>query len=101
MGRAVHIHFKARLYAASQKTYEFTSQFFFDDTLTDTVYAQNSPYDTRRSRDTRNSNDGIYQQTVSGGTGKKSGDLLLLETAQAEKAANGYVGTLDIGVTLT
>jgi protocatechuate 3,4-dioxygenase beta subunit len=101
MGRAVHIHFKVRLYAGSQKTYEFTSQFFFDDTLTDAVYAQQAPYNTRRSRDTRNSADGIYQQAVNDGTGRKSRDLLLLQAAPAAKAADGYVGTLDIGVTLT
>src|SRR5712691_7192998 len=29
-GRAVHIHFKVRLYSGSQQSYEFTSQFFFD-----------------------------------------------------------------------
>ena len=42
-GRAVHIHFKLRLYAGSSKTYEFTSQLFFNDALTDSVYTQ-SPY---------------------------------------------------------
>src|SRR5207253_608222 len=88
-GRAVHIHFKVRLFAGSQKTYEFTSQFFFDDTLTDTVYAQNAPYNTRGSRDVRDSTDGIYQQTVNDGTGRKSGDLLLLQVTPAEKAADG------------
>src|SRR5688572_1731153 len=30
-GRAVHVHFKLRLYAGSTTTYEFTSQFFFDE----------------------------------------------------------------------
>jgi hypothetical protein len=101
MGRAVHIHFKVRLYAGSQKTYEFTSQFFFDDTLSDTVYAKQAPYSTRRSRDMRNSTDGIYQQPADDGTGRKSGDLLLLQVAPAAKVADGYVGTLNIGVTLT
>jgi protocatechuate 3,4-dioxygenase beta subunit len=96
-GRAVHIHFKVRVYAGTTKSYEFTSQFFFDDTVTDTVYTQ-APYNTRGSRDTRNSTDGIYQQAVSDGTGRKSGDLLLLPVTQADQ---GYVGTLNIGVTLT
>jgi protocatechuate 3,4-dioxygenase beta subunit len=58
-GRAVHIHFKLRLYAGSTKSYEFTSQFFFDDTLTDTVQAQ-SPYNAKGQRDVRNTDDGIY-----------------------------------------
>jgi protocatechuate 3,4-dioxygenase beta subunit len=58
-GRAVHIHFKLRLYAGSTKTYEFTSQFFFDDALTDTIHAQ-SPYNQKGQRNVRNSSDGIY-----------------------------------------
>jgi protocatechuate 3,4-dioxygenase beta subunit len=99
-GRAVHIHFKVRLFAGSQKVYEFTSQFFFDDTLTDQIYTL-APYNTKGTRDIRNSSDNIYQQPVSDGTGRKSGDLLLLQVAQADKEEDGYIGTLDIGVTLT
>src|SRR5439155_3758336 len=57
-GRAVHVHFKLRLFAGSTKTYEFTS-LFFDDSLTDTVHAL-SPYSSKGSRDTRNTSDGIY-----------------------------------------
>jgi len=100
-GRAVHIHFKVRQYAGTSKVYEFTSQFFFDDAVTDTIYAQSAPYNTRRARTTRNSNDGIYQQLVNDGTGRSSGELLLLDVAQAEKAEDGFVGSLDIGVALT
>ena len=58
-GRAVHIHFKLRLYAETTKSYEFTSQFFFNNTLTDAVYTV-SPYSSRGTRDTRNASDGIY-----------------------------------------
>jgi protocatechuate 3,4-dioxygenase beta subunit len=63
-GRAVHIHFKLRLYAGSTRTYEFTSQFFFDDKFTDSVYTQ-SPYSSRGSRNVRNANDGIYDSLSS------------------------------------
>lgn len=98
-GRAVHIHFKVRLFAGSQKTYEFTSQIFFDETVSDAVFAQ-APYNTRGTRNTRNSTDGIYQQPVSDGTGRRSGDLLLLPSTKADKAEDGYVGTFVIGVTL-
>ena len=58
-GRAVHIHFKLRIYAGTTKTYEFTSQFFFDDALTDTVQA-GAPYNTKGQRNVRNAQDGIY-----------------------------------------
>src|SRR6185503_4124014 len=64
-GRAVHVHFKLRLFAGSTKTYEFTSQFFFDETLTDQVHAL-SPYSAKGKRDTLNTRDGIYNALSSG-----------------------------------
>jgi protocatechuate 3,4-dioxygenase beta subunit len=88
-GRAVHIHFKLRLYAGSSKTYEFTSQFFFDDSLTDSVYTQ-SPYSTRGSRDLRNANDGIYNSLSST---EKAG-----LTLQTSKTSDGYAGIISLGV---
>jgi protocatechuate 3,4-dioxygenase beta subunit len=90
-GRAVHIHFKLRLFAGSTKTYEFTSQFFFDDTLTDSVYAQ-SPYSSRGSRNTRNANDGIYNSLS---TTDKAG-----LTLQTSKTAEGYAGVINLGVSV-
>src|SRR5215211_5537372 len=84
-GRAVHIHFKIRLFAGSEETYEFTSQLFFDDSLTDQVHAQ-SPYNAKGSRDTRNSRDSIY----SGG-----GSQLLLNVSQSGQS---YTATFDIGL---
>ena len=88
-GRAVHIHFKLRLYAGSTKSYEFTSQFFFDDTLTDAVYTQ-APYNSRGARNTRNANDGIYNSLS---TTDKAG-----LTLQASKTATGYAGEINLGV---
>ena len=90
-GRAVHIHFKLRLYAGSTKTYEFTSQFFFNDTLTDSVYTQ-SPYSSRGSRNTRNANDGIYDSLS---TTDKAG-----LTLQTSKTTDGYAGVINLGVTV-
>lgn len=84
-GRAVHIHFKIRLFNGNQQTYEFTSQLYFDDTLTDTVHAQ-TPYNAKGSRDTRNSRDGIYSN---------GGNQLLLNVTQNGSA---YIGTFDIGL---
>jgi protocatechuate 3,4-dioxygenase beta subunit len=99
-GRAVHVHFKARLYAGSQKTYEFTSQFFFDEAITDIVYAQ-APYNTKGTRDTKNSTDGIFRQPVNDGSGKLSGELLLVQLTNAEQGQEGYVGTFAMGLRLT
>ncbi|MBI2686862.1 MAG: hypothetical protein HYX27_11145 [Acidobacteria bacterium] len=66
-GRAVHIHVKVRMISAAKETYEFTSQFFFEETITDSVYSSNSAYGTR-ARDTLNATDGIYNGASSTGT---------------------------------
>src|SRR5688500_17132943 len=52
-GRAVHIHFKIRLPAGQQRAYEFTSQLYFDEALTDSVHAR-PPYNSKARRDTLN-----------------------------------------------
>jgi protocatechuate 3,4-dioxygenase beta subunit len=78
-GRAVHIHFKVH----PDETKVFTSQLFFDDALSQQVFAQ-APYASRGSTpDTLNSTDNIYQ------------DLLLLTTAKTDQ---GYAATFDIGI---
>jgi protocatechuate 3,4-dioxygenase beta subunit len=85
MGRAVHIHVKVRTDPASEQGYEFTSQFFFDDTLSDDVFT-NVAYSARGTRDTKNSNDNIY----SGG-----GDEMTLALTPE---GGGYAATFNIGM---
>lgn len=85
-GRAVHVHFKIRATVDGQ-TYEFTSQFFFDETVTDTVHAQ-SPYNAKGTRNVRNSQDGIYNQ---------GGNKLMLALTPS---GGGYIGTFDVGLTV-
>ncbi len=87
-GRAVHIHFKIRTSGTSGASYEFTSQLFFDDTLTDQVYTQ-QPYSQHNGRDTRNSADNIYQ---SGGS---------QTTLSPTKSGDGYAATFSIGLDLS
>src|SRR5262249_345661 len=63
-GRTAHVHVMVRpLDASGSPTSEFTTQIFFDDALSDAVYAT-SPYDTRGTRNTRNDNDGIYTSST-------------------------------------
>src|SRR5438128_4862379 len=52
-GRTVHIHFRVRLYSDNALTYNFVSQLYFADDITDQVF-QTDPYNTRPNRDTRN-----------------------------------------------
>jgi len=84
-GRAVHIHFKVRSAAGASPAYQFTSQLFFDDSLTDTVHAQ-SPYSSKGQRDTRNSADGIYQQ---------GGSQMLLSVSQT---SSGYAAVFSLAL---
>lgn len=87
-GRAVHIHFKIRTMSTTNDTYEFTSQFFFDEELTDQVHSQ-PPYDSKGQRDTLNETDGIYQ----GG-----GEMMLLNPTATN---GGYATTFDIALDLS
>ena len=88
-GRAVHVHFKLRLFAGTTKTYEFTSQFFFDETLTDKVHAL-SPYSSKGRRNTLNTTDGIYNSLSAA---EKT--ALTLATAAS---GDGYAGIINLGV---
>ncbi|MBS1835560.1 MAG: hypothetical protein JST65_22775 [Acidobacteria bacterium] len=63
-GRAVHIHFKVRTFSQNAETYEFTSQFFFDDAVIDQVLSQ-GVYAAHGLPDTRNATDGIYRGAAS------------------------------------
>jgi len=86
-GRAVHVHFKVRASVTSNPSYEFTSQFFFDDTLSDQVFTQ-QPYASKGVRNTRNSQDNIYQN---------GGSQLLLNVVEN---GSGYTSTFDIGINM-
>lgn len=57
-GRAVHIHYKVLL----DETDVLTGQVFFDDTLSDAIYAEHDAYEGRGARDRRNDRDGIARQ---------------------------------------
>jgi len=86
-GRAVHIHVKVRLFDASNNTTtEATTQLFFDDSVTDAVYASVSPYSSRSARDTRNAADNIY-----------GGQTVLLVSLQGD-TASGYNASIALGV---
>lgn len=60
-GRTVHIHFTIRSEATSGRHEEFTSQLYFDDSLTDRVF-MHPPYPVRGPRAVRNAQDGIYRR---------------------------------------
>jgi protocatechuate 3,4-dioxygenase beta subunit len=84
-GRTVHIHFKVRTDAPSGQGYEFTSQLYFDDSITDQVNTK-TPYASKGQRQLKNAEDGIFQD---------GGDQMLLKLT---KTNLGYTATFDIGL---
>lgn len=87
-GRAVHIHFKIRTDPEASAGFEFTSQLFFDDELSRTVYSS-GVYAQKGAQDMSNSSDGIFNQ---------SGRATLLAVSQE---GDGYKATFPIAVQLT
>jgi len=88
-GRTVHIHFMIRTKARDGRDYQFTSQLFFNDALTDIVHAK-KPYARKGERNTRNTGDAIY----------KSGGNQLRLNVRGDNV-NGYTATINIGLDLT
>lgn len=86
--RAVHIHFKVRTDPKSRRGYSFTSQVYFDETVTDRVY-RDAAYQARSGSRRRNPDDRIYQA---------GGDQLVLDVQPAGK---GYQALFPIGLKLS
>ncbi|MEM6325810.1 MAG: intradiol ring-cleavage dioxygenase [Bacteroidota bacterium] len=86
-GRAVHIHLKVRT-SEDADAYEFTSQLYFPDDLSRTVFEQ-APY-AREGTRVSNDRDGIYRR--GGGA-----DLLLAPVPDGD----GYTARFDFGLDLS
>lgn len=83
--RTVHIHIKIRTAPVARGHYEFTSQLYFPDELTDRVHTA-PPYSSAGPRRVRNRQDFIFRE---------GGDRLMLEPSSA---ADGYTATFRIGL---
>jgi len=87
-GRAVHIHFKIRTDPDEGAGFEFTSQLFFDDDLSRSVFST-GVYAQKGAQDMPNAQDGIYNQ---------SGGATLLSVT---KEGDAYKASFPIAVQLT
>jgi hypothetical protein len=83
----VHNHFKIRVATEAGSGYEFTSQLFFDDDLSDKVFAH-EPYAVKGERTLRNNGDPIFAQ---------GGNTL---TLSVDESLDGLVSTFNIGLKL-
>jgi protocatechuate 3,4-dioxygenase beta subunit len=84
-GRAVHVHFKIRI-AGAPRFAEFTSQLYFDDALSERIYAA-APYADRGRPKLRNKDDFLFRE--------EDGSQLLLDVAAD---GEGYAAVFDIGL---
>jgi protocatechuate 3,4-dioxygenase beta subunit len=85
-GRTVHIHFKIR--TDDKRSSEFTSQIYFDESITDEVHKQ-PPYARKGRRTTTNETDLLY---------RSRGRQLMLPLI---KDAQGYTGKFEIALQMT
>lgn len=78
-GRSPHIHCKVRQFANGAQTSELTTQFFFDEQLTQLIYTDtNLPYYTKGLPDQPHATDQVYTGSNSCVTGALAGDSLHL-----------------------
>jgi protocatechuate 3,4-dioxygenase beta subunit len=86
--RTVHIHFKIRTAPSARRSFEFTSQLYFPDELTDHVHTA-LPYSSQGRRRVRNQQDFIFRD---------GGEQLMLKPSTTN---GGYTATVPIGLELT
>ena len=84
-GRTVHAHFKVRSAPSATPGFDFTSQLYFDDALTDEVYAR-KPYTEKGPRNQRNAGDGIFA---------RGGSRLLPPVV---RRGDGYAATFEVAL---
>lgn len=86
-GRTVHIHFKIRTDPDARRGREFTSQLYFDDSISDQVFV-GAPYRANRQRRVRNDRDGIF---------RRGGREL---TLAVEPERDGYRAAFEVGLAI-
>jgi protocatechuate 3,4-dioxygenase beta subunit len=92
-GRSIHIHDKVRTFNASEKTLEWTSQLYFDNSINEQVHRQ-PPYSKHGHPPMTNEQDGIYIGASTDGLLKSnSGEHLMLNLI---KEGQSYLGTFNI-----
>lgn len=87
-GRAVHLHLKVRTGDGSD-AYEFTSQLYFPDAVSDDVFTR-APYARTGGTRVPNDRDGIFRSN--------GGDQLVLDVTATD---DGYAGRFDFGLDLS
>lgn len=96
-GRAIHIHVKVRTFEGSNETFDWTSQFYLNNSISEQVHTQ-PPYNEHGQPDMTNEEDGIYAgPSTDGLIQSNTGQHLMLNLTQGHDG-QGYVGTFNVVV---
>jgi protocatechuate 3,4-dioxygenase beta subunit len=94
-GRSPHIHCKVRQFSDAAQTSVLTTQFFFDEQLTQLVYTDSLlPYATHGLPDQPHTTDQVYTGNNSCIAGAVAGDSLVLKVARTARYATAHFDIL-------
>ena len=94
-GRAIHIHVKVRTFDGSEKTLEWTSQFYLNNSISEQVHTQ-PPYSDHGLPEVTNEEDMIYRGASSDGlVQSNTGESLMLNLIRGDDDQS-YLGTFNI-----
>jgi protocatechuate 3,4-dioxygenase beta subunit len=94
-GRAIHIHAKVRTFEGSEKTLEWTSQFYLNNSISEQVHTQ-PPYSNHGLPEVTNEEDMIYRGASSDGlVQSNTGERLMLNLTKDDDGQS-YLGTFNI-----
>jgi protocatechuate 3,4-dioxygenase beta subunit len=94
-GRAIHIHDKVRTFEGPEKTLEWTSQLYFDNSINEQVHTQ-PPYSKHGLPDRTNEQDGIYTGASTDGLVQSNSGKHLMLNLTREGQQLSYLGTFNI-----
>jgi protocatechuate 3,4-dioxygenase beta subunit len=98
-GRAIHIHVKVRLLEELKNPFEWTSQFYLNNSINELIHKQ-SPYSDHGPVNMLNEEDGIYAgPSTDGLVQTNAGKHLMLNLTQDQQG--NYIGNFIIGVNAT
>ena len=98
-GRAIHIHDKVRTFNGSEKTLEWTSQLYFDNSINEQVHKQ-PPYSKHGPPDMTNEQDGIYSgPSTDGLIQSNTGKHLMVNLTKGQ--GQSYIGVFNIVLNAT
>ena len=96
-GRAIHIHIKVRTSDGSSGNFDWTSQFYLNNSITEQVHTQ-PPCIDHGQPDMTNEEDGIYTgPSTDGLIPSNAGEHLMLNMTHDDEG-QGYIGTFNVVV---